>query len=77
MLKDGSEGLLAIKEAGGVALVQLPQEATYSEMPRNAIVADGEMDFVGTVRAIAHKICDLSSPADEAHEHTGRAHTRA
>jgi two-component system chemotaxis response regulator CheB len=31
--KDGSYGLAQIKQAGGLALVQNPKEATYSEMP--------------------------------------------
>src|SRR5215813_12810303 len=41
-LKDGTLGLSAIKQAGGVALVQSPSEAKYPEMAENAIRYVGE-----------------------------------
>lgn len=56
LLKDGTLGLKAIKEAGGVALVQSPEQAVYSEMPRNAIHHDGAIDFVGSLHALANEI---------------------
>jgi two-component system chemotaxis response regulator CheB len=34
---DGAAGLLAIKEAGGVAIVQDPADAAFADMPRNAL----------------------------------------
>lgn len=37
LLNDGTSGLIAIKEAGGVAIVQDPEEALYAEMPESAI----------------------------------------
>jgi two-component system chemotaxis response regulator CheB len=37
MLNDGSAGLWAIKSCGGVAVVQDPRDARFSDMPRNAI----------------------------------------
>ena len=49
---DGSQGLKAIKEGGGLILVQDPEEAEYGSMPRSAI-ATGLADFVAPVRQIA------------------------
>lgn len=36
-LDDGTTGLFAIKEAGGIAVVQDPDDATFSSMPRSAL----------------------------------------
>ena len=49
---DGSAGLLAIKIAGGLVLVQEPQEAGYDGMPQSAI-ATGEADAVLPITGIA------------------------
>lgn len=38
-LDDGSAGLIAIKDQGGVAIVQSPAEAFATEMPENAIAS--------------------------------------
>jgi two-component system CheB/CheR fusion protein len=42
---DGALGLKAIKERGGLTMVQAPQTATYDSMPRGAILT-GAVDFV-------------------------------
>jgi two-component system, chemotaxis family, CheB/CheR fusion protein len=47
---DGSVGIKAVKEAGGIILVQDPDEAEYGSMPRSA-VATGLADFVLPLRA--------------------------
>jgi two-component system, chemotaxis family, CheB/CheR fusion protein len=52
---NGSMGLKRIKEKGGVAFVQNPREAEFSEMPRNAI-ATGLVDAILNVREIPAKI---------------------
>jgi two-component system, chemotaxis family, protein-glutamate methylesterase/glutaminase len=57
MQKDGTAGLAAIKEAGGVALVQAPREAAYPDMPRNAILHDGGIDLVAPARLLGRELC--------------------
>jgi two-component system CheB/CheR fusion protein len=52
---NGSMGLKRVKEHGGIALVQEPTEAEYSDMPRNAI-ATGMVDYVLPVATIPAKI---------------------
>jgi two-component system chemotaxis response regulator CheB len=59
LLKDGTFGLKAIKEAGGVALVQSPKQAAYPDMPQSAIAHDGPIDMVAGVDEIAAEVCRL------------------
>ena len=54
---DGSEGLRAVKEAGGLTLVQKPQTAKYDGMP-NSAVATGLVDKVLDVSAMPLAIRD-------------------
>lgn len=55
---DGTLGVRAVKEAGGIILVQDPAEADYSSMPRSAIET-GVVDFVLPVRDLAKRLNDL------------------
>ncbi|HEX7957565.1 MAG TPA: chemotaxis protein CheB, partial [Pyrinomonadaceae bacterium] len=73
---DGSMGLKRVKERGGVAVVQDPEEAEYADMPRNSI-ATGLVDYVLPVaempaRLVAYR--DSLSPAaqDETDEEPPR-----
>jgi two-component system CheB/CheR fusion protein len=52
---DGTAGLKAIKEVGGVTMVQSPAEAEYDGMPRNAIQT-GLIDVIGPVAELAEKL---------------------
>src|SRR5581483_7767610 len=55
---DGAIGVRAVKEAGGIILVQDPNEAAYASMPRSAI-AMGVVDFVFPVRELVGRLNDL------------------
>jgi chemotaxis response regulator CheB len=52
---NGSMGMKRIKEYGGVAFAQDPNEAEYNDMPRNAI-ATGMVDYVLPVAEIPARI---------------------
>src|SRR5512144_2076702 len=56
---DGAVGLKAVKEAGGIILVQDPNEAEYASMPRSAI-ATGLADFVLPLGEIAACVVELA-----------------
>ena len=55
---DGSAGAKAIKERGGIVLVQSPDEAEYPTMPRSAIATE-TADFVLPARQLAERIVEL------------------
>src|SRR5262245_18647269 len=55
---DGALGVKAVKEGGGLILVQDPAESEYPSMPRSAI-ASGVADFVLPVREIAARLPEL------------------
>ena len=55
---DGAIGLARIRELGGVALAQAPDEADHSSMPR-ACIASGAIDFVLPVAEIPAQLIRL------------------
>ncbi|PDT53649.1 MULTISPECIES: chemotaxis protein CheB [Sinorhizobium] len=60
---DGSIGVKAIKEAGGIVLVQDPREAEYASMPRNAIATE-VADFVLPIRELPERLSELLASRD-------------
>ena len=56
---DGAVGAKAVKESGGLVLVQDPSEAAHGGMPRAAI-AKGVADVVLPVRDLVTRLADLS-----------------
>jgi two-component system, chemotaxis family, CheB/CheR fusion protein len=61
---DGAVGVRAVKESGGIILVQDPSEAEYGSMPRSAI-ATGVADLVLPVRELAQRLADLIRVKDQ------------
>lgn len=55
---DGSKGLKNIRNFGGLAIVQDPESAEASTMPRTAIEAAGA-DFILTIDEISNKLIEL------------------
>ena len=65
MLDDGTAGLIAIKEQGGIAMVQNPDEAAYPSMPRSAL-KHVKTDFCLPISEMAAKLVQLAQdPVDE------------
>jgi two-component system chemotaxis response regulator CheB len=58
-LDDGTAGLAAIKQRGGVAVVQAPEEALYTGMPRSALDTV-EVDYSLPVAEIAELLDRLA-----------------
>ena len=63
---DGSSGLKAIREQGGLVLVQDPEQAQYDGMPRSAI-ATGLVDAVLPVERIAAALTMPHGKASDSH----------
>jgi len=61
-LDDGTAGLWTVKNRGGIAVVQEPDDAAMPSMPTNAI-AGVDVDHVGTAPALGALLgCLVSSP---------------
>ena len=56
---DGSNGVRAIQEAGGVVFAQDPAEAEFSAMPQNAI-ATGVVSFIAPIARLAERIAEVA-----------------
>jgi two-component system, chemotaxis family, protein-glutamate methylesterase/glutaminase len=59
-LEDGAAGLLAIKRAGGVAVVQDPQDAEFPAMPNSAL-ARVSVDYCTTLRELPELLAFLAA----------------
>jgi two-component system chemotaxis response regulator CheB len=67
-LNDGTAGLIAVKRAGGIALVQDPADALYPSMPQSAMRAV-EVDDVVPLAQMASLLCQVAGqpvPAETA-----------
>lgn len=63
-LQDGTAGLSAIKQAGGVAVVQDPQEALFPSMPESAL-RRVPVDYVLPVPEISPLLARLARPPQD------------
>ena len=59
LLDDGAAGLVAIKRCGGICVVQDPDDAQWSEMPRRAIER-AQPDYIASLRDMAALLSRLS-----------------
>ena len=58
--KDGTLGLKAIKQQGGITFAQHHHSASFNEMPQNAINAN-VVDFILPPEGIVHQLMELSA----------------
>ncbi len=60
---DGTLGLKRVKEAGGIAIAQAPEDAEYDSMPRSAIATD-LVDLIFPASQIPEKLIALKRTAE-------------
>ena len=67
VLDDGTAGLMAVKQAGGTAVVQRPDDALYSGMPQNALdhVAVDYCLPVADIPALLARLATEPVPGDD------------
>jgi two-component system chemotaxis response regulator CheB len=65
-LDDGTDGLRLIKQRGGAAVVQSPDDAEFSEMPESAIELAGP-DHVVSIARMGQVLCNLVDEPLEPH----------
>lgn len=73
-LDDGTVGLWEIKKAGGTAIVQSPEEATFPSMPRSAI-ENVRVDYVVPVTEIPSIVNSLVADSANTHKSTHKEKT--
>lgn len=66
-LDDGTAGLIAVEQRGGLTIVQNPEEAMFDGMPRNAIKND-HVDYVLNIAEIAPLLVKLADQPIETPE---------
>lgn len=74
MLDDGTAGMLVIKQRGGLAVVQDPNEALYPAMPNNVLNRVKEVDYVTSVANLPSLLVKLVEqvPADQDNQKMGQ-----
>ena len=64
---DGALGAKAVKEAGGLVLVQDPGEAGHGDMPR-AVIATGVADMILPVQELATRLAELARSKEKVNQ---------
>ena len=58
LLDDGTSGMVAIKSAGGICIVQDPREAEFPDMPNNVVHAV-DVDYRASISEIGYILSDI------------------
>jgi two-component system, chemotaxis family, protein-glutamate methylesterase/glutaminase len=61
--QDGTVGLQAVKQHGGITVVQDPTEAAWSSMPKSAL-EHVEIDYITPLSSLASLLVRLVEPAE-------------